>query len=92
MPPAETPEKEARKALNRLRRSLEKCEREMDALESAIHRAEGDDFPERDYAEARSGVAALIQFLELEERRLRDKILAGGGLEPGRLRRTSAMD
>jgi hypothetical protein len=64
----------------------------MDALEGAIRRAEGDDFPVDDYDRARDGVAELLLFLELEERRLREKVLAGGGLEAGRLRRASAMD
>ena len=90
MSPSDTPEKDARKALNRLRRALEKGLREMDALEGAIRRAEGSDFPADDYDEAREGVARLLQFLDLEERRLREKVLAGGGLEPGRLRRTSS--
>ena len=89
---SDAPEREARKALNRLRRSLEKALREMAALEGAIRQAEGGDFPADDYDEAREAVDRLLQFLDLEEQRLREKVLAGGGLEPGRLRRASAMD
>jgi len=85
----ETPEKEARRALNRLRRSLEKSSREMDTLQAAIRHAEGDDFPADEYDEARAGVERLLGFLGLEERRLREKVLAAGGLEPGRVRRAS---
>jgi len=61
----------------------------MDALEAAIRHAEGDDFPGTDYDEARSGVERLLGFLDLEERRLREKVLVAGGLEPGRVRRAS---
>lgn len=85
----DTPERQAKRALNRLRRSLEKCIREMDALDGAIRQAEGVDFPASDYDEARDGVARLLQFLDLEETRLREKVLAAGGLEPGRVRRSS---
>ena len=85
----ETPEKEARRALSRLRRSLEKSSREMDALQAAIRHAEGSDFPETDYDEARARVERLLEFLDTEERRLREKVLSAGGLEPGRVRRAS---
>src|SRR5690606_40306370 len=43
-------ESEARKALQRLRRAAEKSLRELDALEGALRRAEGDDFPLERYA------------------------------------------
>ena len=45
---AESAEKEARKALARLRRAVEKSSRELDALSGAIRHAEGDDYPEED--------------------------------------------
>ena len=48
-------EAEARRAANRLRRALEKAHREIDALEGALARAEGDDFPGHAYEEARGG-------------------------------------
>jgi hypothetical protein len=87
-----SPEKEARRAIGRLRRALEKGVREIDSLESAIRRAEGDDFPLDEYARARASVDGLVAFLEEEERRLRDKVLMSGGLEPGRVRRASATE
>ena len=83
----ETPEKEARRALNRLRRSLEKSSREMDTLQAAIRHAEGDDFPADDYDHVESLLSEIESFLEEEERRLREKILHTGGLESGRVPR-----
>lgn len=86
----ETVEREARRALTRLRRALEKTQRELDALEGAIRRAEGEDFPVSEYDEARTCARALAGFVEGEERRLQEKILMAGGLEPGRVRRSSS--
>lgn len=88
----ESPEKEARRALTRLRRSLEKSLREMDALDGAIRSAEGADFPVAAYDEARGYVDRLLSFLDDEERRLQQKVLAAGGLEPGRIRRASTLE
>jgi exonuclease VII small subunit len=85
----ESAEKEARKALNRLRRALEKGVRELEALEGAIRHAEGEDFPESDYEASREQLQAIMDFLEEEGRRLEAKILETGGLEPGRIRRSS---
>ena len=85
----ESAEKEARKALNRLRRALEKGLRELDALEGAIRHAEGEDFPMEEYEAVRQQLSAMMDFLEEEGRRLEAKILETGGLEPGRIRRSS---
>jgi hypothetical protein len=85
----ESAEKEARKALNRLRRAIEKGLRELDALEGAIRHAEGGDFPEGGYEAVRLQLGAVMDFLEEEGRRLEAKILETGGLEPGRIRRSS---
>lgn len=81
-------ESEARKALNRLRRSAEKARRELDALEGALRRAEGDDFPAQSYADLGQRLSELLDFTDEEARRLQDKILHTGGLEPGRVRRS----
>lgn len=83
-------EKEARKALHRLRRALEKGVRELDALEGAIRHAEGDDFPVTEYESIRSRLSSIQDFLEEEGQRLEAKILETGGLEPGRIRRSSS--
>lgn len=77
----------ARKALARLGRAAEKTLRELDALEGALHRAEGDDFPRERYDELRSLVERIGDFVEEEGTRLQEKVLHAGGLEPGRVRR-----
>jgi hypothetical protein len=85
----ESAEKEGRKALGRLRRRLEKNLRDLDALEGAIREAEGEDFPSASYRGARGRLEGVIEFLEEEGDRLEAKILERGGLEPGRIRRSS---
>lgn len=85
----DTAESEGRKALNRLRRALEKSVRELGALEGAIRNAEGEDFPAEEYGAARDRIEGVLDFLEEEGRRLESKILEMGGLESGRLRRAS---
>lgn len=83
-------ESEARKALNRLRRAVEKCLREMDTLEGALRRAEGEEFPAEAYDDLRARLEAAVEFADEEARRLQQKILHSGGLEPGRVRRSSS--
>jgi hypothetical protein len=85
----ESAEKEARKALNRLRRAVEKSRRELDALTGAIRMAEGEDFPADDYEAVRRRMQETLDFVEEEGRRLEAKLLQAGGLEPGRIRRSS---
>jgi hypothetical protein len=78
---------EARRALSRLRRTAEKALRELDALEGALASAEAEDFPRDVYEGVRARIEALLEFGEEEARRLQEKILLAGGLEPGRVRR-----
>jgi hypothetical protein len=85
-----TVESEARKALNRLRRSVEKSRRELRALIGAIRNAEGDDFPAAEYAGTEARIEEILGFLDEEGQRLEAKILTAGGLEPGRVRRSSS--
>lgn len=85
----ESAEREARKALNRLRRAMEKGTRELESLEGAIRNAEGEDFPLAEYETVRRRMDSVLEFLEEEGRRLEAKILEQGGLEPGRVRRSS---
>ena len=80
-------EREARRALGRLRRAVEKAARELETLIGAIRNAEGEDFPEVAYEQVRSQLSAIESFVDEEERRLQEKILYSGGLEPGRIRR-----
>jgi len=82
-----TAESEARKALNRLRRAMEKAEREMGTLEGALVHAEGDDFPAAVYEEVGRAVRLVLDFTDEEGTRLQEKILHAGGLEAGRVRR-----
>jgi hypothetical protein len=50
--------------------------------------AEGSDFPVDDYEAARTALEAVGGFVDEEARRLQEKILHAGGLEPGRVRRS----
>ena len=81
-----TAESEARKALNRFRRAIEKSEKEL--LEDALRHAEEADFPAASYEAAVTSLRAVINFADEEGERLREKILYAGGLEPGRVRKT----
>lgn len=84
-----TVESEARRALNRLLRAIEKSQRELAGLTGAIRHAEGSDFPAASYAEATLQLERMRAFVEEEGARLQEKILRAGGLEPGRVRRSS---
>lgn len=84
-----SPETEARKALNRLLRAVEKSRRELESLAGAIRHAEGSDFPDERYLEVTARLDEVTDFVHEESRRLQDKILQSGGLEPGRVRRSS---
>lgn len=80
--------KEARKALVRLRRAVEKAALELDAVRGALRHAEGDDFPADHFATAEAQLDAVAVFVDEQAERLDEKILHAGGLEPGRIRRT----
>ena len=88
---AASAESEARKALQRMRRAAEKTLRELEALQGALERAEGDDFPADRYAELRRHLEAVAGFADEEAQRLQEKILHSGGLEPGRVRRSGGL-
>ena len=81
-------EQEARRALSRLRRAIEKADREFEMLEGALRSAEGTDFPTEAYDSVRSKLGDLEEFMDEEAARLQEKILHAGGLEPGRVRRS----
>ena len=85
----ESAEAHARKALNRLRRATEKALLELDALEGALVSAEGEDFPRSAYEGLRNRLAEVLEFTEEESSRLQEKVLQAGGLEPGRVRRST---
>jgi len=78
---------EARRALSRLNRALEKAQRELDAVAGALRHAEAGDFPASEFDAAADHLRAVVDFVEEQEQRLQEKILHAGGLEPGRVRR-----
>ena len=80
--------REARRALVRLRRAVEKAGQELEAVAGALRHAEGTDFPAEAFAQAAGQLDAVKSFVEEQEDRLEEKILHAGGIEPGRVRRT----
>lgn len=84
-------EREARRALARLQRALEKTKRELRSLRGALETAEGDDFPAGEYAAVDDLLTRAGEFADTEGRRLQAKILTAGGVEPGRVRRTGGL-
>jgi len=80
-------ESEARRALNRLRRAADKTRRELEELEGALRHAEGSDFPAEEYEAVAAALERVLEFTDEEARRLQEKLLQAGGLEPGRIRR-----
>jgi Cdc6-like AAA superfamily ATPase len=78
---------EARRALNRLRRAVEKAESELGAVAGALRHAEGSDFPVAEFDEAAQRLQGVADFVDEQEQRLQEKILHAGGIEPGRVRR-----
>lgn len=80
-------ESEARKALTRLRRALEKTRHELEAVAGALQHAEGSDFPHADFDQAVGHLGAVESFVDEQAERIEEKILSSGGLEPGRVRR-----
>ena len=80
--------REARRALQRLRRAVEKTEAELAAVRGPLRHAEGDDFPAAEFDAAAERAAFLAAFCDEQAERLEDKILHAGGLEPGRVRRS----
>jgi hypothetical protein len=83
-------ESEARRALMRLRRAVEKVGNELDNVAAALRHAEGQDFPASEFAVVAASVASIQDFIREQSERLEEKILHAGGLEPGRIRRSSS--
>ena len=85
----DNPSSEARRALNRLRRSLEKSVAELDAVAGALRHAEAQDFPAAEFDSAQDHLRIVLDFVDEQEHRLQEKILHAGGIEPGRVRRST---
>ena len=81
-------ESEARKALNRLRRAVEKTLHELEDVRGALEHVEGSDFPHAEFDAASAHLAAVEAFIDEQGQRIEEKMLSSGGLEPGRVRRT----
>lgn len=82
-----SPESEARKALTRLRRAIEKTRHELEAVSGALRHAEGDDYPADAFDGALNHLSAVEDFIDEQAERIEEKMLSSGGLEPGRIRR-----
>lgn len=80
--------REAKRALQRLRRAVEKAEQELEAVAGALRHAEGADFPVEAFDQAAGNLASVASFIDEQAERLEEKILHAGGIEPGRVRRT----
>ena len=83
--------REARRALARLRRAVEKTEHELAGVTGALRHAEAADFPAAAYDAAADHLRAVLVFVDEEAERLQEKVLHAGGLEPGRVRRSGGM-
>jgi hypothetical protein len=83
-----TVESEARRALARLKRAVEKSTSELESVDGALRRAEGADFPVAAFEDAAAQLRAVSDFVEEQAERLQEKILHAGGIEPGRVRRS----
>jgi hypothetical protein len=62
---------------------------ELDELEGALASAEGEDFPRSVYEGLRIRLTEVLEFTKEEGARLQEKVLQAGGLEPGRVRRST---
>jgi hypothetical protein len=89
---SDTAAREARRALQRLRRAVEKAAHELEDVRGALRHAEAADFPGESYDAAEARLASVLDFIDEEAARLEEKLLMAGGLEPGRVRRTGGID
>ena len=86
-----SPENECRKAINRLRRSVEKSGRELESLKQAIYKVEKESFPDQQYKDAINNLRKIEEFLDGESERLQEKIFSFGDLDPERMNRKSLL-
>ena len=87
----ETAEREASRALTRLRRAVAKAMTELESVGGALRHAEGADYPAAAFEDATSKLDGVLEFIDEQAERLEEKILHAGGLEPGRVRRTGGL-
>ncbi|HEX7050779.1 MAG TPA: hypothetical protein VF188_11295 [Longimicrobiales bacterium] len=89
---AGTAEREARRALMRLRRTTDKAARELETLEAALRDADGDDFPADVFQEAADHLHAVGEFIDEQEERLQARLLEAGGVTVEHLRREDSPE
>lgn len=77
---------DARRALARLQRAVEKLRRELNALREAAEKADPTGFSADEYSSAEVALDTFVELASAEGARFRDRILRGGGLDAGRLR------
>jgi hypothetical protein len=82
-------DRNARRALSRLRRATEKATLELESVAGALRHAEAEDFPADAFADVVGHLDAITQFIDEQEQRLQEKMLHAGGIEPGRVRRST---
>ena len=83
------PENECRKAINRLRRSVEKSGRELESLKQAIYKFEKENFPNQQYKDVSNNLKKIEEFLDSESERLQEKVFSLSGLDPEHISRKS---
>lgn len=85
-------ERETRRALARLRRTLDKAGRELELAETALRDVEGGALPADVFEDAAHHLYAVSEFIDEQAERLESKMLQAGGLEPERVRRAARPD
>jgi len=87
---AET-ERDARRALMRLQRAVEKVLRELSAVDAALRVAGDGAYPAAEFDEAARHLDAVAAFVDGQAERMQAMTLEAGGLDPDRLRRGRRM-
>ncbi len=80
-------ERDARRVLMRLRRTMDKAARELETVERTLRTTESGEFPAQVFEEAAEHLLAVAEFIDEQAERLQAKILEAGGLDPERLGR-----
>lgn len=77
---------DARRALARLQRAVEKLRRELNALRDAAEKADPSSLPADAYSNADAVLDTFVELASSEGARFRERILKRGGLSAGTLR------
>jgi hypothetical protein len=90
MPMSGAAAREARRALMRLRRAVEKAARELELLEQTLRSGDDGDVPAGVFEQAAQHLHAVNEFIDEQAERLERQILEAGGIPAERLRRGNA--